>query len=50
MEFDSVQDVSASVELAQHSGNYELAVPPAVLVLEGTEQGMATSGDIATGR
>ena len=46
VEFDSVQDVSMDVTLARHGGNYELAVPLAVLGLKGIEEGTQTRGDI----
>lgn len=46
VEFDSVQDVSDSVQLAQRDGNYELAVPLRVLGLKDLEAGESTIGDI----
>jgi hypothetical protein len=46
VQFDSVQDVSNEVRLAQRGGAYEMAVPLAVLGLEDVEEGKATLGDI----
>lgn len=46
VDFGSVKDVSDRVRLAQRGGNYELAVPLAVLGLEDAENGKRTIGDI----
>jgi hypothetical protein len=44
--FDSVEDVSAPVRLAQHAGHYELAVPLAVLGIARPQEGTELRGDI----